>query len=94
MKKENQDMTKNELITALAERSGQDRKAAAATLDALVGILTEVGSTQGKLTLTGFGTFKGKTRPAGTARNPATGGTVEVPEKKVLTFKASSALQL
>jgi len=87
-------MKKSELITALAERTGQTKVEVTKTLGALTDILTEVGTNQDTLTLTGFGTFKGKTRPAGTARNPATGGTVEVPEKKLLTFKASSALAL
>lgn len=87
-------MKKTELIKELTERTGQDKKAVADTLDALIGVLTEVGSSQDTLTLPGFGTFKGKTRPARTARNPATGGQVEVPEKKMLTFKASSALTL
>lgn len=87
-------MKKSELIAALAERTGQTKIEVAKTLGALTDILTEVGSNQETLTLTGFGTFKGKTRPARTSHNPATGGTVEVPEKKILTFKASSSLAL
>jgi len=42
-----------------------------------------------KVILRGFGTFQMKTRKARVARNPQTGGTVNVPEKIVLAFKAS-----
>lgn len=87
-------MTKTDLVKTLAERAGLTKGEVNATLDALVEVLTEVGSDQKSLTLPGFGTFKGKTRPARTARNPATGGEVEVPEKKLLVFKASSGLKL
>jgi nucleoid DNA-binding protein len=87
-------MKKNELINALMERTGQDKKAVSATLDALTGVLTEIGSNQDSVTLPGFGTFKGKTRPARTGRNPSNGEQIEIPEKKLLTFKASSALNL
>lgn len=42
-----------------------------------------------KVRIKGFGTFQMKTRAARTARNPGTGEKVQVPKKKVLTFKAS-----
>ena len=42
-----------------------------------------------KVRIKGFGTFQMKTRAARTARNPGTGEEVKVPEKTVLTFKAS-----
>ena len=36
-----------------------------------------------------FGTFRVKHRPARTGRNIGTGETISIPEKSVLTFKAS-----
>lgn len=42
-----------------------------------------------KVRIKDFGTFQMKTRAARTARNPRTGEEVKVPEKTVLTFKAS-----
>jgi nucleoid DNA-binding protein len=42
-----------------------------------------------RVILRGFGTFKQVTRAARTARNPATGESVDVPAKDVLHFKAS-----
>jgi nucleoid DNA-binding protein len=87
-------MKKSELIAALTEKSGLTKPQAAAAISALTEIITEVGKSQDSLTLTGFGTFKGKTRPAGVARNPSTGAQIEVAEKRILTFKPSSGLNL
>lgn len=87
-------MTKTELIAAMAAKSSLTKAQAAEALSALTEVVTETAVSGGSLTLTGLGTFKVKTRPARTGRNPATGGTVEIAEKRTLTFKASSALKL
>lgn len=87
-------MRKPELIKELAIRSGQDKKTVTATLDALIEVLAEVGSNQGSLTLSGFGSFKEKIRPGRKVRNPATGDAILIPEKRILTFKASKTLLL
>lgn len=41
--------------------------------------------------VTGFGTFAVKDRAARTSRNPQTGQPIEVPAKRVLTFRPSKA---
>ncbi len=87
-------MTKTELIAAMAARSSLTKAQAAEALSALTEIVTETARSGGSLTLTGLGTFKAKTRPARTGRNPSTGETIEIAEKRALTFKASSALKL
>ncbi len=87
-------MKKNEMIAAVAEKSGLTKAQADAAVSAMIETITEVAASQDSLTLTGFGTFKGKTRPERTARNPANGEQVTVPEKRVLTFKPSSGLKL
>jgi DNA-binding protein HU-beta len=40
-----------------------------------------------KVAITGFGVFEKSERPARTARNPATGATIEVPESSVPKFR-------
>lgn len=45
------------------------------------------------VTVTGFGSFKVKTRSAREARNPRTGETVHVEEKKTITFKPVAKLK-
>jgi len=87
-------MKKNELISALSERTGQPKKEVSETLNALTDVLAGIGSSGDSLTLNGFGTFKGKVRPARTGRNPSNGETIQIAEKKMLVFKPSSALKL
>ena len=41
------------------------------------------------ISLAGFGNYKVKTRKARKGRNPRTGATVNIAEKKVITFKAA-----
>lgn len=63
-----------------------------ATLKAAREIIERETSNNGdKLTIKGFGTFQRKTTAAKTARNPQTGGEVQVPARSVLRFKASAA---
>lgn len=45
------------------------------------------------VTVSGFGSFKVKTRAARKARNPKTGETLQVEEKKTVTFKPVAKLK-
>jgi DNA-binding protein HU-beta len=45
------------------------------------------------VSLPGFGKFKAIVKPARTARNPSTGGTVDVPEKNAIKFSPSLTLK-
>lgn len=47
----------------------------------------------GESVIHGVGNLKVKTRAARVARNPQTGGTINVPEKKAVTFRAASSLK-
>ena len=76
-------MTKAQLVSALAEATGGNRKAASAVLDALAGIITRTVSEGGSVTLPGVGRFLCRERPERMARNPATGEMVKVPAKRV-----------
>lgn len=87
-------MKKSDLIDRIALETGMSKAKARKAVDAFGDVLKEVGSCGDTLTLQGVGTFKGKTRPDRTARNPATGEAVTVPAKKVLRFKMSSGLEL
>ena len=56
-------MTKAQLVTAIAERTGGDKKAASGMLDALTGIITETVSQGGAVTLPGVGKITCHERP-------------------------------
>jgi len=72
-------------ISDIARKAGIDAKGVREVVAAIKEIVQEGDRVQ----IQGFGTFRMKTRAARTARNPNTGETVQVPEKKVLTFKPS-----
>jgi DNA-binding protein HU-beta len=69
-------MTKTQLIAALAEDTGSDRKTAAAILDSLSNIVTREVVAGGAVTIPGIGKIACRARPERQVRNPATGETI------------------
>ncbi|MBV6492571.1 MAG: DNA-binding protein HRm [Turneriella sp.] len=88
---DNKPLSKTQLIAELAKKSNLDKKQADAVLVALAEIAYSEAKRAGKFTLPGFGILKLVNRPARTARNPATGATVQVPAKTVVKMTMSKA---
>ena len=86
-------MTKSEFIGKLAEKSGISKSEAAKLLDTVTGELTELLSNGEKITFSGFGTFDVKERAERKGRNPQTGEEITISARKVVQFKAGSALK-
>lgn len=86
-------MNKADLAQDIAGRLGLERKDAAAALDAVLEAIGENVAKGEKLSLSGFGIFERVDRDARTARNPATGESIEVAATKVVKFKPASALK-
>ena len=86
-------MNKTELVAAVATKAELSKKDAEAAVKAVVDSITEALADGEKVALVGFGTFDVKTRAARTGKNPRTGEVIEVPEAKVPSFKAGSALK-
>lgn len=84
-------VSKTDLISVVAETTGLSKALAANAISTFLGGVTAAALAGDKVILQSFGTFEMKTRAARTARNPATGVPVEVPEQTRLTFKASKA---
>ena len=66
-------MTKTQLVAALSEEMGTDKKSANAALDAICGLITREVSGGGAITLPGVGKIMCRARPERLVRNPATG---------------------
>ena len=66
-------MTKTQLVAALAEEMGEDKKTASAALDAVCALITKEVSGGGAVTLPGIGKIYCRERPERMVRNPATG---------------------
>ena len=86
-------MTKAELVARLAEQIGSSKAAAEKTLEAFLASIEETLAKEGKLTLTGFGTFLVETRQARKGRNPRTGEVIEIPASKVVKFRVGKLLK-
>lgn len=86
-------MNKSDLIKAIASKAELNQKQAAAAIDATIAALTDALKAGEAVQIMGFGTFELKTRPARTGKNPATGETIQIAEKKVPSFKAGKALK-
>src|SRR5437763_4407183 len=71
----------------LAERLDGDRKRAAAALDAVIDSVYATIARGEKVAITGFGVFERRDRAARTARNPATGASVNVAASRVPAFR-------
>ena len=82
-------MNKTELAAAVAAKTGLSKKEAEAAVNAVLASITDGD----KVALVGFGTFDVKTRAARTGLNPRTKETIQIPEAKVPSFKAGSALK-
>nr|WP_211840300.1 HU family DNA-binding protein [Saccharopolyspora hirsuta] len=86
-------MTKDQLVTEIAEAVDVSKASARAALDALTEIVAGQLESGGEVTLPGFGKFKVADRPARTGRNPATGEAIEIAAKRVVKFVPAKALE-
>ncbi len=86
-------MNKTELVAAVATKAELSKKDADAAVKAVIDAVTEALKDGEKVALVGFGTFEVKTRAARTGKNPRTGEMINIPESKVPSFKAGSALK-
>lgn len=86
-------MVKADLITKVASKAGMTKASAENALNSFIASVEEVLASQGKLTLTGFGTFEVQERKARTGRNPRTGQEIKIPASKVVKFRPGKLLK-
>jgi DNA-binding protein HU-beta len=78
---------KAQFVDMLAERLDGDRRRAAAALDAVIDSVYAAIARGERVAITGFGVFERRDRAPRTARNPATGASVQVPASRVPAFR-------
>jgi nucleoid DNA-binding protein len=81
--------SKSDLVRILAAQAGIPQPTAKTVVDGLFAQITERTAAGDKVIIAGFGKFEQKTRAARTGRNPATGASLEIPERNVLKFTPS-----
>lgn len=87
-------MNKNDLIQMAANLSGLSQAEVKQSLNAILESISQSLKKEESVVLVGFGTFAVKERPARTGHNPSTGKQMQIPAKKVIKFKPSSALDI
>lgn len=90
-------MNKSDLVDALADATGMTKADAGRAVDALFspdgGIIANTLKKDGRVQITGFGTFEAKHRKARTGRNPRTGETIKIAATKTPAFRAGKGLK-
>lgn len=87
-------MTKAELLEQMATDAGISKTAANAALNSFLdGIKLALKKKDGKVTLTGFGTFTTSHRKARQGRNPQTGAAIKIKAGNVVKFKPGKKLK-
>ncbi len=86
-------MNKPELVEALAAKTDVSKAAAAASIDALVEIITTAVAKGHDVALIGFGTFSSSKRAARSGRNPSTGAAMKIAASTVPKFKAGAGFK-
>ena len=86
-------MTKAELVTSIAEKTGLNKAQAKDALEAFIDTVTASLKAGDEVRLVGFGSFVPVKRAAGTARNPRTGETVKRAASKTARFRVGEGLK-
>jgi DNA-binding protein HU-beta len=76
-----------DLIDAIRDRLGADKKTAETAVDAVLDTIQRAVATGERVAITGFGVFEKVERAARTGRNPRTGETVKVKKTSVPKFR-------
>ena len=86
-------MNKAELVAAVAAKTGDTKKAAEASVDAVVAAIKESLKKGDKVQLVGFGSFEVRKRAARKGRNPQTKEEIKIPASKAPVFRAGKQLK-
>lgn len=86
-------MNKQELISAIADKTGQSKVKTTETIDSFIETVTELLANGDSLMLVGFGAFSTIKRAARTGRNPKTGKEIKIAAATLPKFKPGKALK-
>ena len=84
-------MTKSQLMTELAAKTGHSKKDVIMMIDAMVTLAYAQVKKVGEFVIPGLGKFVKVHRAARQGRNPATGATIQIPAKTVVKFRVAKA---
>jgi DNA-binding protein HU-beta len=86
-------MNKGDLISAVATKNGLSQAVAKSTVENMSDIFSAALLAGDEVTIPGVGKLKVSVRPARTGRNPKTGESIAIPEKRVVKFTPASVFK-
>lgn len=86
-------MNKEELLTAIAEKSKLTKVDSKKFLEAYVEVVSKALKAEDTIQLVGFGSFSVRKRPESIGRNPRTGAEITIAASKVVKFTAGKQLK-
>jgi len=86
-------MNNNDLADAIAASNDLSKAEARKLVDAVIGAIADAAAKGDEVSLSGFGKFKVKDRPARQGRNPSTGATIEIAASRKLTFAPAKGIK-
>lgn len=86
-------MKKDQIICSIAAAASTTKKTASGIYNNLINTVVAELTSSGRCVLPGLGTLVVKERAARNGRNPQTGGSIYIPAKKVVAFKATKQLK-
>jgi len=87
-------MTRSDLVELLAERFGQlTHRDAEAAVKTILDTMSDALTRGHRIEIRGFGSFSINRRAPRMGRNPRTGESVQIPERRVPHFKPGKALR-
>ena len=86
-------LTKADIVQAVAERTGLPLRQSAGIVESLLETMKRTLASDEDVLVSGFGKFVVKEKSARRGRNPATGESMALPARRVVTFKGSGKLR-
>ena len=86
-------MNKNDVIAAVAEKTGMSKAAAGQAVDCTFDVITGSLKSGEEVKIIGFGSFSVANRAASMGRNPRTGEAIRIAASKTPKFKAGKGLK-
>ena len=87
-------MTKAEIVTEIAKKTGIERKDVLNTIEAFMEVVKESLTNEENVYLRGFGSFIVKKRAQKTARNISKNTTIIIPEHNIPSFKPAKTFNI
>ena len=84
---------KSDMVETVQKKSGLTRKESQELVDHLMETMKSALESDGEILISGFGKFRVQEKKPRKGRNPSTGKTMVLDERRVVTFKCSAKLR-